>query len=73
MNIVWLSDVFASIVEYYLSFADIAKVIAVLWSEPAGPSSNGEGTVFTKYGESAYAEIRRFIVIVQKKYHSICV
>jgi hypothetical protein len=54
----------------------------MLWSEPRGYSdqieqsvdSNDDVSVITvaKLGENAYHSIRRFVVVVEKRGHSLC-
>jgi hypothetical protein len=55
------------------SFFKVGKVFKVLWSEPVGDG----GTKFTVStmgrGETAFPQIRRFIVVMSSERHSICV
>jgi hypothetical protein len=56
------------------SFFVPGKVFAMLWVEPAGRQPPGSD-IFTavRFGEQAFAEIRRFIVVKAHSHHSLCV
>lgn len=52
-----------------------------LWSEPSGGGGGGgptyeaemEGIKPSRYGESAYHSVRRFVIVRSYEGHSICV
>ncbi|KAH8745335.1 hypothetical protein F5882DRAFT_235302, partial [Hyaloscypha sp. PMI_1271] len=48
------------------------QVFKVLWSEPVG-SGGTEITTDAKYGEKAFHKIRRFLIVKNKKGHSLCI
>lgn len=50
-----------------------SKVFKILWSEPSG-STGTEITKLnsTKYGETSFSSIRRFVIIKTLEGHSIC-
>jgi hypothetical protein len=61
-----------------LTFADGRKVFKMLWTEPAGQANPGKTRNSTHFSttwcnETAYSEIRRFVVVRNKGTFSQCV
>lgn len=54
----------------------LRQVFALLWTEPSHDDSRNEemddAFSVVRFGQSAYTEIRRFIVVRSFVYHSIC-
>jgi len=53
-------------------FFRTGRVFKTLWVEPAGHTSTGRGLSTVSFGESAYAEIRRFVVLSSTELYSRC-
>ncbi|KAI9696681.1 MAG: hypothetical protein M1820_008055 [Bogoriella megaspora] len=61
-------------------FFTVGRVFLMLWTEPSNPPDPDEprtrgSTHFSiiRYGETAFSEIRRFIVVQPRERHSLCV
>jgi hypothetical protein len=54
------------------------KVFKILWSEPIGGGYSSEyeaeigSAEVAKYGELAYHSVRRFVIVKERKGHSLC-